>query len=242
MVTVIIGLAIGYLGPFGSFEMPMHRRLLYWVILIGSGHLIYFQIGNVFDWFFSDKKIHPFVAFILPSLLAAVLLSFVVSFVSELFFTTNLNVTTEFLIFFPKVFILGLILNLLGYLIDNLKHKQNAESNSEQSQIQAIIQHPFLDRIPQNLGSDLICFMMEDHYLRVYTEKGDHMMLLRMKDALVELKEYPGFQVHRSWWIATDAITEVKKQNRKVTLIMNNDMEVPVSQKYLPILKTADLI
>jgi len=83
---------------------------------------------------------------------------------------------------------------------------------------------------------------MDDHYLLVYTEKGSHMMLLRMKDALVELKDYKGLQVHRSWWVAIDAVMDVKKQTRKATLIMRNNIEVPVSQKYLPMLKEAGLV
>ena len=48
--------------------------------------------------------------------------------------------------------------------------------------------------------------------------------------------------MHRSWWVALDAVEDVKKQSRKATLIMKNGIEVPVSQKYLPVLKEHNLI
>lgn len=243
-MTLIIGLAIGYLGPFGSFEMPLSRRLLYWVLLISSGHLIYFQVGNVFDWYFSKKTTHPIVTFVFSSLIAALLFSFVVAYVSELFFSSNMSNLDKLIFFFPKVFILGLIMNLLGFLIDNLKERQTAQQHDKQPPTpnHASTHQVFLDRLPKNLGTELICFVMEDHYLHVYTDQGDHMLLLRMKDALVELKEYPGLQVHRSWWVATDAIASVEKHSRKATLTMNNGLKVPVSQKYLPALNSAGLL
>ncbi|HHL32148.1 MAG TPA: LytTR family transcriptional regulator [Oceanospirillales bacterium] len=51
-------------------------------------------------------------------------------------------------------------------------------------------------------------------------------------DKLLELQDYPGMQVHRSWWVAFAAIDRVKKQGRKTILVMNNGIEVPVSRKY----------
>lgn len=48
--------------------------------------------------------------------------------------------------------------------------------------------------------------------------------------------------MHRSWWVAIDAVIDVKKQSRKATLTMKNGMAVPVSQKYLPKLKEVGLL
>ncbi|MBL4660052.1 MAG: LytTR family transcriptional regulator DNA-binding domain-containing protein [Alcanivoracaceae bacterium] len=236
LINLCIGLVIGYLGPFGSYQIPLFNRLLYWVILIGAGHFIYFQTDRFCQWYFDKKDLNILFGFIVSSFIGAVFLSFFVEYISHYFMNLELAFPKNFLFFFPKVFVLGLTLNVLGYLIDHAKN--NTASVHEVTHDQ----NNFINRIPHKLGSDLICFSMDDHYLLVYTEKGSHMMLLRMKDALVELKDYKGLQVHRSWWVAIDAVMDVKKQTRKATLIMKNNIEVPVSQKYLPMLKEAGLV
>jgi len=43
----------------------------------------------------------------------------------------------------------------------------------------------------------------EDHYLRVITDKGSALILMKFEDALAALNGYPGIQTHRSWWLAS---------------------------------------
>jgi len=47
--------------------------------------------------------------------------------------------------------------------------------------------------------------------------------------------------VHQSWWIALDAVLKIKKSSRKATLFMKNNIEVPVSKKYLSTIKDKGL-
>ena len=77
--------------------------------------------------------------------------------------------------------------------------------------------------------------------MRIYTTKGDHLLLHRMKDALQELDDFNGIQVHRSWWIALEQVKKVKKENRKAVITMQNGLSVPVSEKFLPMIKKAGL-
>ena len=235
-VTLCIGLIVGYLGPFGSFQMPLASRLLYWVILIIVGNIIFSQTEKFCKWYFDKKNFNIIIILLLTSLIGSVFLTFFVEYMTHLFFNLKIAYPDNFLYLFPKVFFLSFTLNVIGYLLDQV---QNNRNQPKQHQVN---DNPFINRIPDQLGSDLICFSMEDHYLNVQTDKGSHMMLLRMKDALVELKDYKGIQVHRSWWVALDAVQEVKKQTRKATLIMKNGIKVPVSQKYLPVLKENNLI
>jgi hypothetical protein len=236
LISLSIGLIVGYLGPFGSYEMPLLSRLIYWVILIGAGHFIYSQSDKFCKWYFDKKHFNTILTFILSTLIGAIFLTFFVEFVTHFFMNNQLTFPQNFILFYPKVFVLSLTLNVISYLLDQ------AKSQSSLTQNETMKTNNFIKRLPLKLGNDLICFSMEDHYLQVYTEKGNHMMLLRMKDALVELKDYKGLQVHRSWWVAIDAVTDVKKQARKTILVMKNNIEVPVSQKYLTIIKEAGLV
>ncbi len=181
MITLGIGLVVGYLGPFGSFQMPLLQRLLYWVVMIVVGHLIYTQTDKLCQFYLAKKQLNILINLVISSLFGSVFLTFFVEYYSYLFFDLKPAFPDNFLFFFPKVFILGLTLNILRYLIDQARNKNHTiESTAPKTS-------PFVNRLPHQLGTDLICFSMEDHYLQVHTEQGDHMMLLRMKDALVEL-------------------------------------------------------
>ncbi len=240
LINLAIGLVIGYLGPFGTFEMALLQRIMYWIILIFAGYFIYAQVEKVSQWYFHKRKTHILLMFLIPPVIGSIFLSFVVAYVSYLFVGMPLIFPASFFFFFPKVLILGITLQVFNEIMNR------ARSNPTETIIESINTSKkhldFLNRIPDKLGDDLICFSMEDHYLQVHTDKGNHMILMRMKDALKELQDYHGIQVHRSWWIAIDAVIDVKKTSRKATLTMKNDMQVPVSQKYLSVLKEVGLI
>lgn len=90
----------------------------------------------------------------------------------------------------------------------------------------------FLSRLPDHLGTQLLYLQMEDHYLRATTRNGSALILIRFRDALQELSDYEGMQVHRSWWVAQDAVSKLCRQGRKVELLMTDGTYIPVSAAY----------
>lgn len=89
----------------------------------------------------------------------------------------------------------------------------------------------FLDRLPPRLrGGDIWAVEAEDHYLRLHTSRGQDLILLRMADAVAELAELDGARVHRSWWVARDAVADVRRRDGAATLILKDGSEVPVSR------------
>jgi DNA-binding LytR/AlgR family response regulator len=91
---------------------------------------------------------------------------------------------------------------------------------------------PFFERIPPHLGRQLLALGAEDHYLRVMTAQGSDLILMRMADAIRELGDGTGLQVHRSWWVALDAVTEVRRDGARTALVLANGQEVPVSRTF----------
>jgi DNA-binding LytR/AlgR family response regulator len=73
---------------------------------------------------------------------------------------------------------------------------------------------------------------MEDHYIRAYTDKGDTLVRMRLKDAVAELEGFGGLQVHRSWWVALDMIESVRKDGRRHLIHLKGGMTVPVSKTF----------
>jgi len=45
--------------------------------------------------------------------------------------------------------------------------------------------------------------------------------------------------VHRSWWVARDAVTDARRGDGKATLTLANGVEAPVSRAYAKALREA---
>jgi DNA-binding LytR/AlgR family response regulator len=65
------------------------------------------------------------------------------------------------------------------------------------------------------------------------------MLLMRLSDAIAETEPTPGFQIHRSHWVAQDAIGSVHSTSRKSEVVLHSGERLPVSRTYLPQLKDA---
>ncbi len=88
-----------------------------------------------------------------------------------------------------------------------------------------------LERLPIGMRqADLWAIGSEGHYSRICTDAGDELVLIRLKDAIVEANPVEGLQVHRSWWVAKAAIGELRTGNSKTILVLKNGLEVPVSR------------
>lgn len=89
----------------------------------------------------------------------------------------------------------------------------------------------FLDRLPAKLrGGVLYAISAEDHYLRLHTSKGNDLILMRLADAVGELEGLEGAQTHRSWWVARDAVENVRREGDRVMLVLKGGVEAPVSR------------
>jgi hypothetical protein len=100
----------------------------------------------------------------------------------------------------------------------------------------------FVQRLPEEIRAPVLALEAEQHYLRVYTEKGRDLILFRFSDAVGEMAETPGAQVHRSWWVARSAVERAVKESGAWRLVLRDRTEVPVSRTYVLAAKQAGLI
>lgn len=97
----------------------------------------------------------------------------------------------------------------------------------------------FMKRVPPRYGSELLALESDDHYLRVHTAVGAFLMHFRMADALDQLVDADGLQVHRRWWVVRSAVTAIERDANRTFLRLRNDLRVPVSRTYLPAVRAA---
>jgi len=86
---------------------------------------------------------------------------------------------------------------------------------------------------------DLICLQMEDHYVRVHSATGSELVYLSMRHATQSLDPRLGRRVHRSWWVARDAVIETLSDGRNLRLRLANGLEAPVSRSQVAALRAA---
>ena len=91
----------------------------------------------------------------------------------------------------------------------------------------------FLRRLPAEKRGKLLYLSMQDHYVEAVTNKGAALILLRFQEALDELADYDGLRIHRSHWVALDAIESWSRDGGKVTLTMRGGTVLPVSRSYV---------
>jgi DNA-binding LytR/AlgR family response regulator len=60
---------------------------------------------------------------------------------------------------------------------------------------------------------------------------------MRLSDAIAELEGIEGAQVHRSWWVAREAIAQAVRGDGRATLTLQDGAEVPVSRTYARLLR-----
>ncbi|WP_421933433.1 LytTR family DNA-binding domain-containing protein [Phenylobacterium sp.] len=101
----------------------------------------------------------------------------------------------------------------------------------------------FLERLPLKLrGAEVWAVEAQDHYLRLHTSRGQDLILMRLADAVAELEGIEGAQVHRSWWVARDAVADARRGDGRATLTLKDGSEVPVSRTYAKIIREAGWI
>lgn len=103
-----------------------------------------------------------------------------------------------------------------------------------------IVAPRFLDHIQGSANlDDIYAIKAEQHYIRIYTQEQDHMILYRFSDAVAEIDKDVGIQVHRSFWIRKDAMARIETDNKKMFVRLQHDLKVPVSQPYQALVKQA---
>ena len=100
----------------------------------------------------------------------------------------------------------------------------------------------FLRRLPFDKRGGLVRLEAQDHYLNVVTGAGAALILMRISDAEAELAGVRGLRVHRSHWVALDAVRRHLRRDGRDFLVMRDGAEVPVSRSYRPAATEAGLI
>jgi len=236
-ITVMIAVVVALIGPFGTFtELAPVQRFAYWLIIIPLNWLQIMAAAAALATAPVSRGWSVFAIAAAAAAIASVPAAFEVHWLEQAFRPEVDKGPIGLLYLYVLILSLAIVMPLAPFMLKRLLPAQAADDAVAEA---LPVRAPFLDRIPPALGRNLLCIGAEDHYLRVYTDKGDDLILFRLSDAETELAALDGLRVHRSWWVSRDAVVAVNRDGRRVDLSLKNGLSVPVSRGQVRVLRDA---
>jgi uncharacterized membrane protein len=228
-----IGVLMALLGPFGTMERPLLLRFEYWFICMVGGGLI----GIAIDAPVRRATDRFWVRLLIVSVLMTPLVTVLVGLTNHWLVHMRLSRSNLMQPLF-QVFVVSFAAMLFRQLVWARAPERAAPAAAE-----ALPPDP-LEAFRRRLSAKrreaaLIAVEAEDHYLRVHTDAGDELITARFGDALAELAAAKGFQTHRSWWVAADAIDDVRWTRGRGEAKLKSGLTVPISRSNAAPLKAA---
>lgn len=233
--TTALSLLAALLGPFGSYDTPLTQRV--------AENLVFGFASFIFLWpparvllYFGDRARIPEVATIAAGMIA--LTTVVTTLCLTLVSLLGIGPASgpwgaAYLIILSMTLPAG-----LAYLMIERRLTRPAQAaDSGGADVGAA--SPLAARLPAHLGGEIHALRAEDHYVRVYTALGSALLLMRLSDAISELGGLGGERVHRSWWVARAAVKSVRREGRKLVLVLPGGVEAPVTREAAPKLRKA---
>lgn len=225
-VATAAALVLTVTGAFDTGGEPFHERLIYWLIVMAIGSL-WGQLCERWLARWADLDDRPLLhIFALTGIVAGPMCLFVWA-VTGLFFYGKLFPVAELaLLAVPVVTVTAAVCALVVFL-------GRATPIQTRASADAAMTARFVERLPLRLrGGRLLAVQAEDHYLRVHTDQGSDLILMRLSDALGELEGLEGAQTHRSWWVAKDAVRGASRGDGRATLTLAGGLTAPVSRRF----------
>lgn len=233
IVAVAAGTFLAISGAFESGGMPLTQRLTYWIPLLVLGGL-WGHVCAALITRFVDPDARPWLTSAALTVVITGPLTVGIWAASGLFYEGRLFPLDALSRFLPPVLLITAALSTLNIFL--------ARETPVETHASAPGAAParFLDRLPPKLrGARLIAVQAEDHYLRLHTDAGSDLILMRLADALGELEGLEGAQTHRSWWVAKDAVASVARGDGRALLTLTDTLTAPVSRRYARALREA---
>ena len=218
---LVLSVSFAISGPFGTYEhLAYPTRVTFWFAVVG-GALALGVIARVIL-----QHLVRGMSFLTASFVSAVLTGGLVAgvvppLVREIFPVPGLLI--------PGPAEITVVVASLGLGIALMRHLLTPEAPGEATTSQT---PRLLQRLPDAIHGQILHLCAGDHYVEVATERGRHRVLMRFSDAIEEVVPVDGLRVHRSHWVARDAVAEARRAGGRLVLLLSDGTEVPVSRAY----------
>ncbi len=233
VLPLAVGTVLGLTGPFGTYDaLTLLPRLAYWLAIVGATWLLAEITIRQTDAAVGARLPMPRLAVPLTgAVLAALPATGIVAMANAL---AGLGWPAHLPLLAGQVLLLLIAISVPVYRWQVLR--EQADAPAPATPPDAALFHA---RLSPPLPGALLCLEMQDHYLVVHGTAGSQMILCRMEDAARELAGL-GRRVHRSWWVAADAVAGAEREGQRRFLRLTDGRRVPVGRSFQPELRAAD--
>lgn len=247
LVMVALGLLIGLLGPFGTFGAPPAQRMLSWVIWLLAGYALFRPTGVVARWLCEATGMPRFAGTLLALVVASVPLTLIITMMAMRMDFAEALRWPGFWTMYLYIWVIAAVVSIaMGAVFGREAPDTDAEAPSP---IAPAAASPPAEPVPGPAPAPTLplppgfgpvrALKGEDHYVRVIGEGREEMILMRMRDAIERLGETEGLRIHRSWWVARDAVAHVRREGRTAVVVLTSGHEAPVARDMMPALRAA---
>jgi hypothetical protein len=227
--AVGFGLLLGVMGPFGSQNaFAPAVRYPFWIVLALAGFVAAAATERVLPSASSGRR--TMTSMITAAAASAVPMTFFVAWSFTVLQQGRTFSPLQIVGLFPFVALVQLLIVRFISPDDSRIVAAPVESPA------AAPEYPpdFLSKLPPALRQDIVALEAEDHYVRVHTLHGSALVLMRLADAAAIIDPRLGIRVHRSWWVAKDAVRTLERTAGKSIARLVDDKAVPISRAHLP--------
>ncbi|PWK59402.1 LytTr DNA-binding domain-containing protein [Roseicyclus mahoneyensis] len=237
----LLSCLLAFAAPYGeAMSLDFFGRLGYWASINAMAIMMAVFVRNlVLRWFPSESL----AVLIAIAILQALTLGPSIWLVNNYAFGFDISGPVWLAELVMVVLLAALCVALIRYEVGRVRAFAAAEQGSVLlPEIDQNHRPGFLDQPDPPLAGEVLLVSAADHYLDVVTTQAQGRVLLRFRDALIDLETVPGFRIHRSHWVAASELTLVRQEGRRHVAELRSGKSLPVSDAYVEGLRLAGLM
>jgi hypothetical protein len=233
--VLLAGAVAGLTGPFGTFDAPPLPRMAYWLLVATGSYGLGIGIGALVTGMLRGRR-PGLAAWIALATLPGIPIAGLVTVLNALVFGWTPEGWGGFLTLVGYCAAISVAVGLGLRIAQGAPGAEGGTAGSPQEG-----EPRLLSRLPVEKQGRLLHLRMADHYVEVTTDRGTELLLLRFSDAIAETEGVAGLQVHRSHWVALDAVQRAGREGGRPVLELETGAVVPISRSYLGAAREAGL-
>jgi hypothetical protein len=235
-IVLTIGLLLGLIGPYGTFESMPGVRIAFWVVTCLVGYAIFRPFLIVSSWVSEATGLPQLVGGGLALMIAAAPLTYLIALYFSGFDLAGALLWQGLPGLYLQVWLIGFVINAVFCITLGRANAMQGAGGPALPPEPQIMERSQTAMLPDRIGA-VHALKGEDHYVRVFSDAGEELVLMRLRDAILQFGADNGVQVHRSWWVANSAIGRVTRTGRTAEITLTNGIKVPVARDAMPRLR-----
>lgn len=222
-------------GPYGTAQkMTFWPRVAYWTLLLGAGWFITPSFSAFANAALTRTLSSPLARMMTGAIVAALPIGVLITLANHVFLGQSVDIASmgeDAQAALP----LCLIFCFLSCLTTRAANTTNSTEETETETMPPSLakERPtILTRLEPERRGALLRLSVQDHYTEVVTTRGRQLVLMRFADAMKEVGDTQGLQVHRSHWVADADVVSLRRQAGRLHIVTKDGTEIPVSRSY----------